>query len=343
MGPVTTQTYFGGVATFDEGIAVGFKHLGHEVLICSEQSDLDACRCLEGLQIYKISLTTAKHFFVREKPDLVIASLQYGKYFPLAKGSFRVLFLHGFFNVEKYGWAKSIAGAVCQKWMAMHCERVYSNSAFTAVMNQKMWKLYSDKVIPIGVSNTYLKEVLRDEKIVNANNGVITYVGRLEKTKGVDKIVDAVAFLQQQGKKFVLHIVGTGSFEAELKKRTAGLQYVEFLGRKQNSELLSIYKSSEIFISLHRAESFGITYAEALLGGCKIVCPVTGGQTEFLSSYPDRVVKVGSNETKEIAVALEKARKLHPQELQTQEVGTLFDYKTVAHKVERDFYEKRKN
>ena len=43
LGPVTTKTYFGGVAVFDEELAAGFKHNKWEVVLITNQK-------LESLQ-----------------------------------------------------------------------------------------------------------------------------------------------------------------------------------------------------------------------------------------------------------------------------------------------------
>ena len=37
LGPVTTKTYFGGVAVFDEELAAGFKHNEWEVVLITNQ------------------------------------------------------------------------------------------------------------------------------------------------------------------------------------------------------------------------------------------------------------------------------------------------------------------
>lgn len=40
LGPVTTKTYFGGVAVFDEELAAGFKHNEWEVVLITNQKTL---------------------------------------------------------------------------------------------------------------------------------------------------------------------------------------------------------------------------------------------------------------------------------------------------------------
>lgn len=42
LGPVTTKTYFGGVAVFDEELAAGFKHNKWEVVLITNQKNADS-------------------------------------------------------------------------------------------------------------------------------------------------------------------------------------------------------------------------------------------------------------------------------------------------------------
>ena len=81
---------------------------------------------------------------------------------------------------------------------------------------------------------------------------------------------------------------------------------VEFLGRVSQKELVEYYISSEIFVSLNPSEPFGIVFPEALLSQCKIVCPYTGGQVEYLSDYSNSVAFVDETDEKSIALGIEK-------------------------------------
>ena len=67
---------------------------------------------------------------------------------------------------------------------------------------------------------------------------------------------------------------------------------VVFLGRITQENLAHYYSLSEIFVSLNPSEPFGIVFPEALLSQCKIVCPYTGGQVEYLSDYSKSVAFV---------------------------------------------------
>jgi glycosyltransferase involved in cell wall biosynthesis len=59
-----------------------------------------------------------------------------------------------------------------------------------------------------------------------------------------------------------------------------------------------------VFISLNLSEPYGITFCEALLAGCKIICPATGGQVEFLRKYPNTTQILRDDSAAQIAEAI---------------------------------------
>ena len=82
---------------------------------------------------------------------------------------------------------------------------------------------------------------------------------------------------------------------------------ITYLGRLNQSQMVEQYLKSEVFISLDRSEPYGIVFLEALVAGCKIVCPVTGGQMEILKDYRDYVSYVDVNDIKDISIGIRKA------------------------------------
>ena len=90
------------------------------------------------------------------------------------------------------------------------------------------------------------------------------------------------------------------------------------------------YSDAEIFISLNETESFGITYVEALLSGCKIICPKTGGQVEFLCNYPDRVQFVDLHSQDDIATAIKYLLETPTKEIDSDQLIDKFSYKNTA-------------
>ena len=329
LGPVTTNRYWGGVASFDEGLAEAILQKGHDVTVVSTQQGETPLKSNVPIELAKGSgvLKAIKKI----EPDVVIASLDYGKYFHGITGAKKIYFLHGFFNIASYGVVKTLLAVCYQKWMCSLADEVVANSYFTSALNKKFWNIESDKVAWLGADNEYIRCVRKNSIIKNAENGKVLFAGRLVKGKGVDTIINAFSHLENSEGKYTLVIAGDGPLKPELEKLAAskGVK-VEFLGKVDHSEMYKKYSDAEIFISLNEAESFGITYVEALLSGCKIVCPKTGGQVEFLCDYPDRVRFVDIRDESAIGGALNKLFNTRVEALRSDKVADEFNYlKTV--------------
>lgn len=329
LGPVTTNRYWGGVASFDEGLAEAILQKGHDVTVISTQWGETPLKSSVPIELVKGSgvLKAIKKI----EPDIVIASLNYGKYFRGITDSKKIYFLHGFFNIASYGVVKTLLAVCYQKWMCSLADEVVANSYFTSALNKKFWNIESDKVAWLGADNEYISCVRKNSIIKNAENGKVMFAGRLVKGKGVDTIINAFSHLENSEGKYTLVIAGDGPLKPELEKLARGKNVrVEFLGKVDHSEMFKKYSDAEIFISLNETEPFGITYVEALLSGCKIICPKTGGQVEFLCNYPDRVQFVDLHSQDDIATAIKYLLETPTKEIDSDQLIDKFSYKNTA-------------
>lgn len=124
-------------------------------------------------------------------------------------------------------------------------------------------------VIPNGLD---LKEFEGLEKRKRKHR-LILYVGRLERYKGIDYLIESLPKLDENIR---LEIVGGGSHKGNLIKLTNRLEVSNRVRLYQNllrKELLQKYADADLFVSLSKYEAFGITVAEALAS--KTPCIVT--------------------------------------------------------------------
>ena len=283
LGPVITKKYFGGVATFDEGLAFAFSQLGYEVLIITTQRSKVTNLYLN---IKQVSMLQVVANIRQYKPDLVIASLQYAAYFPLIRDGVKILFLHGFFNFQSYGILKTLLAVGATKFMAKYSDKILANSNFTATINRRIWNIPVDGIAHLGADECFLKKISQSSHSVKKKPGQILYTGRLVLSKRIDTIIRALSLLNRDGIGYNFVLAGDGPELSHLMKLAQQLDVsVNFMGRVSHDEIYKLYQESELFISLGESESFGLTYVEALLSNCKIVCPRTGGQVEFLNNY----------------------------------------------------------
>lgn len=301
VGPITTKSYFGGVATFDENLAIAFKSKGHRVLLLSSQKDLNV-ESINDIPVKKIHLLNAGRF----EADIVIFSLGDIKYLNRFKAKFKIAFLHGFFNVNYYGLLKAIAGIGYQKFFFKYADVVIANSSFTQFMNKESAGIKTDGAVSLGVSYDFLEELKQKDKITREHNSIL-FTGRLVNVKGVAHILKAIKILKDEGLNYHLYIVGDGPEKNKLSAyNDENKLEATFVGKVSQKEIVEYYKKSEIFVSLNESEPYGITFCEALLSGCKIICPNTGGQVEFLSKYPNNVEIIRKRNPADIAEAIKK-------------------------------------
>ena len=303
LGPVTTESYFGGVAAFDEGLRDAFESLGHESTIYTRQ-ELPSEK-LAGGKVRKLDMNILASSAREGCPDICIASLQYGAVYlvpQMLKNAVKVYWLHGFFSRREHPRHKVMFGPLLQKAIARRSDLVISNSEFTAQVNENEAEIASDAIVAPGIDDSYVScPAVTQRKLPSS----VLYAGRMIRAKRPAVVVQAIKSLHDKGLAPELYMAGDGPERTRLENLVSSLPYIHMLGRRDGQSLRELYLSSEIFISLNDAEPYGMAYAEALCSGCKIVCPRAGGQVSFLEDYGDRVRFVSGDDAEEIADAIE--------------------------------------
>lgn len=299
LGPITTDIYFGGVAIFDEELAKAFYEKKWNVSILTEQTN--APSSVESIPVFRVNLFSAKMIFKREKPDMVIASLSYGKYLCFLNNDVKkIYFLHGYFSQKYYGKLKSEIAAIYQKMLIKNSDYVFANSYFTKVINRTFLNIRVNDVIHLGVSKAFYQKI-KESKICKKKNSIL-FSGRLVASKGTIKLLEALKLLKERNIFFSACIAGDGPELSKIQEFVSVNGLNAYLpGRIEHNKLAALYAESEIFVSLNPSEPYGIVFPEALLAQCKIVCPYTGGQIEYLYSYVSRVQFVDEESPESIA------------------------------------------
>lgn len=112
----------------------------------------------------------------------------------------------------------------------------------------------------------------------------IVTCGRVSREKGMDLAVEACARLVNKGYRNIhWWIVGGGPAENEVRTRITELQmedYVTMLGMKNNP--YPYIKQADLYVQPSRFESYGLTIAEAMVLGKKVIATETDGSRELM-------------------------------------------------------------
>lgn len=142
------------------------------------------------------------------------------------------------------------------------------------------------------------------EKKQNGPLKLIT-VSRLLERKGIHHLLEAIA--KPEPLPVTLTIVGTGSYEDELKRLCTELNLddrVTFTGFVRRDELPELYRQYDVFALPSQTESFGLVFAEAMSCGLPIIGTFVGGIPELVRHETDGIL-VNPAEPGEIRSSLE--------------------------------------
>lgn len=112
----------------------------------------------------------------------------------------------------------------------------------------------------------------------------ILTVARLERGKGVDELVEAMALLPEE---YRLAIAGTGEQQPELESQVEALglqRRVRFYGWVSGTEKQVLFDQADIFCLPSRYDSFGMGYLEAMANGLPVVAYQWGPITDVVAN-----------------------------------------------------------
>jgi D-inositol-3-phosphate glycosyltransferase len=157
-------------------------------------------------------------------------------------------------------------------------------------------------VVPLGVDMEEYAPRLSSgvrEQLGLRGRRVVLYVGRLERLKGADTLIETVAELRRRVGFEDVHTVvvgadsGDGQRQAEHPRGERGrledlatalgvADAVSFLGALPHAELADLYALADVCVVPSRAESFGLVALEAQASGTPVVASAVGGLLDIV-------------------------------------------------------------
>jgi glycosyltransferase involved in cell wall biosynthesis len=288
----------GGVTSFAEALRCGFTELGLAVEIDPAAGVLRRPGELRDPGILKI-LSLAAVFGA-----------------PLTRRA--ICMAHGFPCAAYLGWPMA-AAILASLRLANACRgtQLVAVSDYSSLTLRTIFGLRVDAV----VRNPMMPLFLETAPDVKTAREAITYVGRLHRSKGVDRLLPAISDVLDQTPGLVAWIVGDGPMRATLESMAAGDLRIKFLGALPPTEVRDRLRRSRVLVSASPTEPFGIVYLEGLSQGCSVVMPASGGGLEIAPELIGGTIQVFpvSAKREEVAAALHRAIEATPESIQLQD------------------------
>ena len=119
------------------------------------------------------------------------------------------------------------------------------------------------------------------------------YVGRLEKVKGIDILVEAMIHLLRKGREASLYVVGDGSLRPGLisRLREKGIEdRVSFVGWADPNTVAAYLRACDLLVVPSRSEGMPVVYWEAMQAGKPVIVTDAGDMAYYTREF--RVGKV---------------------------------------------------
>jgi phosphatidylinositol alpha-1,6-mannosyltransferase len=177
-------------------------------------------------------------------------------------------------------------------------EFLIANSRNTEQILRTDWGLPADRirVLNPGVDARRFVPAARDSRIREqlgwGDRPVVLTVGRLQKRKGHDQMIRALAAVRQRIPDVLYAILGDGEERPLLQALAADLgltAHVQFLGELGEERLVPCYQQCDLFVLPNRQvgrdiEGFGIVLLEAQACGKPVVAGASGGTAETMQA-----------------------------------------------------------
>lgn len=140
-------------------------------------------------------------------------------------------------------------------------------------------------------------------------------VGRVDREKAYDRVLDICGKLKAEGYSFCWYIVGDGPLKGHLEKRIKAEQleeYVKLTGRLENP--YPLMKRCDWFVLLSEYEGTPVTIDEAMVLGVPVIATDVGGIAEQMGRYGKGVVLKGDTLYEDLKKEITQKEQMEPIE-----------------------------
>ena len=170
-------------------------------------------------------------------------------------------------------------------------------------------------------------------------------MGRIEKVKGIDLLLESMACLKEEALNVHLTVVGRGGMEGWARSfiQEKGLvEYVTWMGNVSDETLASLYESSDCVVIPSRSESIPLVFSEALRFNKELIVTDVGDMGMLGRQYgvarviPPTNVMALKEVMKESADLKDNGNRAR-NEARREELKQLFDIETSVERFLADY------
>lgn len=334
------ETGWGGIGTYTYNLAGGLAQLGHRVHVISRGWGEPSSARVQGVELHRVCVPepswrwgtwfinmqlpecryvalwnlavrrTIAEIIDREGLDLIEAPEYHaqGLASSLFQGGVPVIvrlhtpsYLCREVNGVSFGGSRwdTLFTEQAERWLARRAALVTSPSRALATDVARRWRMDPDaiRVIPNPIDDQLFCPPPSPSERPN-----IIFVGRLERRKGVQTLIEAMPIVHAAFPQARAILVGSdhasapdgGSMKAHLQRcaKASGMPegVVQFMGAVDRSALPAIYGSAQVCVIPSLYENFPYTCLEAMACGCAVVASRVGGIPEIATDGIDGVL-----------------------------------------------------
>ena len=198
----------------------------------------------------------------------------------------------GAYHTEFGAYARALSGdAMVAEVVEVAVREFYERCSTVAVSSQAVelalrnrgYRIQSFEVMKNGVDADLFNPRKRDHALhdsLGGGRGLLLYVGRLSREKGLERLAAGYAALRARRDDVHLVIAGDGPHRPELESRLGGS--ATFTGFLTGEELARLFASCDVFVFPSTTDTLGRAVIEAQASGLPAVVHAVGGPRECI-------------------------------------------------------------
>ena len=227
----------------------------------------------------------AAHFYFQFKKQTKIAYFMVNDYIIGLKYQsnhwFRELFIYGFTYLNEYLQQKAVKNSIC-----------LVNSTPLKWKYEKITKnVYEVRTTTLKSTDFYA----RTNTCANSKSINLLFIGRIEKAKGIEELIEVFIRLRQNGFPVILNLAGLKTEEAiyyenKLIELIDNPSAFIFHGFKAGNELLTLYRNADIFVLPTHHEGFPRVIWEAMANSLPIISTTVGSIPFYIKNEVEAIL-----------------------------------------------------